>query len=203
MEKLADKGNGHYAYIDNIVEGQKVFVNEIGATLLTIAKDVKLQVEFNPARVASYRLVGYENRVMQDHDFDDDTKDAGEIGAGHSVTALYEIALRDNEHGPSRSSRTSRCANVRQLELTVSFRYRRGLGSETAPRRGCEGSARANASTSASPRPWPVRDLLRWIVAVRTATMDQDSDQRQAAGEVTRIHAHWWPVNRATPPPAP
>jgi Ca-activated chloride channel family protein len=91
MEKLADKGNGNYAYIDNIVEAQKVLVDEMAGTLLTVAKDVKLQVEFNPRRVGSYRLIGYENRMLRKEDFNDDTKDAGEIGAGHSVTALYEI----------------------------------------------------------------------------------------------------------------
>jgi Ca-activated chloride channel family protein len=91
MEKLADKGNGNYAYIDNILEARKTLVHEMGGTLLTVAKDVKLQVEFNPARVAAYRLIGYENRMLRDEDFTDDTKDAGEIGAGHSVTALYEI----------------------------------------------------------------------------------------------------------------
>ena len=91
MEKLADKGNGNYAYIDNIVEAQKVLVDEMAGTLLTVAKDVKLQVEFNPLTVASYRLIGYENRLLRTEDFDDDAKDAGEIGAGHSVTALYEI----------------------------------------------------------------------------------------------------------------
>jgi Ca-activated chloride channel family protein len=91
MEKLADKGNGNYAYIDNLVEARKVLVDEMAGTLLTLAKDVKLQVEFNPERVASYRLIGYENRMLRKEDFDDDTKDAGEIGAGHSVTALYEV----------------------------------------------------------------------------------------------------------------
>ena len=91
MEQLANHGNGNYAYIDNILEAQKVLVNEIGATLLTIAKDVKIQVEFNPAKVQAYRLVGYENRLLQDEEFNDDTRDAGELGAGHSVTALYEI----------------------------------------------------------------------------------------------------------------
>ncbi len=91
MEQLADKGNGHYAYVDDLLEAKKVFVQELGATLYTIAKDVKFQVEFNPARVKSYRLVGYENRLLADRDFNDDTKDAGEMGAGHSVTALYEI----------------------------------------------------------------------------------------------------------------
>ena len=91
MELLADKGNGNYAYIDSLFEARKTLVNEMGATLLTVAKDVKLQVEFNPNRVKAYRLIGYENRMLRDQDFKDDTKDAGEIGAGHSVTALYEI----------------------------------------------------------------------------------------------------------------
>ena len=93
MEKLADKGNGNYAYIDSLAEARKVLVREAGATLVTIAKDVKLQVEFNPARVASYRLIGYENRAARaTQDFNDDKKDAGEIGAGHT------------RHGPLRDS---------------------------------------------------------------------------------------------------
>ncbi len=91
LEQLADKGNGNHAYIDNILEAKKVFVDDVTATLYTIAKDVKIQVEFNPAKVASYRLIGYENRLLKKEDFDDDKKDAGEIGAGHTVTALYEI----------------------------------------------------------------------------------------------------------------
>jgi Ca-activated chloride channel family protein len=91
MEQLADKGNGQYAYIDNLNEARKVFVQEMRSTLFTIAKDVKIQVEFNPALVSSYRLIGYENRILAAQDFNDDIKDAGELGAGHSVTALYEI----------------------------------------------------------------------------------------------------------------
>ncbi|MET0790103.1 MAG: YfbK domain-containing protein, partial [Polyangiaceae bacterium] len=91
MEMLADKGNGNYAYIDSISEARKVLVREAGSTLITIAKDVKLQVEFNPTRVASYKLIGYENRLLAKEDFNDDKKDAGEIGAGHAVTALYEV----------------------------------------------------------------------------------------------------------------
>jgi Ca-activated chloride channel family protein len=91
MEILANKGNGNYAYIDNLQEARKVFVSEFGGTLFTIAKDVKLQIEFNPAKVQAYRLLGYENRLLQDEDFNDDTKDAGELGSGHAVTALYEI----------------------------------------------------------------------------------------------------------------
>ncbi len=93
MEQLADHGNGNFAYIDNLMEARKVLVTEMGGTLLTIAKDVKIQVEFNPSRVAAYRLIGYENRLLADEDFNDDTKDAGELGAGHSVTALYEVIL--------------------------------------------------------------------------------------------------------------
>jgi Ca-activated chloride channel family protein len=91
MEILADKGNGNYAYIDNITEARKVLVNEFGGTLFTIAKDVKLQIEFNPAKVKAYRLIGYENRVLKNEDFNNDKKDAGELGSGHTVTALYEI----------------------------------------------------------------------------------------------------------------
>jgi Ca-activated chloride channel family protein len=91
MEQLADKGNGNYAYIDDLLEARKVFVHEMGATLLTVAKDVKLQVEFNPAMVQAYRLIGYENRLLRNEDFADDRKDAGDMGAGHAVTALYEI----------------------------------------------------------------------------------------------------------------
>ena len=91
LEKLADKGNGNYAYIDTLLEAKKVLVEQMNGTLFTIAKDVKIQVEFNPAQVSAYRLIGYENRMLAKEDFNDDKKDAGEIGAGHTVTALYEI----------------------------------------------------------------------------------------------------------------
>jgi Ca-activated chloride channel family protein len=91
MEMLADKGNGNYAYLDSLQEARRVLVREAGSTLMTIAKDVKIQIEFNPATVAAYRLIGYENRLLRKEDFNNDLKDAGEIGAGHSVTALYEI----------------------------------------------------------------------------------------------------------------
>jgi Ca-activated chloride channel family protein len=90
LEKLAQHGNGHYAYIDDEREARKVFVEQ-GGSLVVVAKDVKLQVEFNPRRVGAYRLVGYENRLMRDQDFRDDTKDAGDMGSGHTVTAFYEI----------------------------------------------------------------------------------------------------------------
>ncbi|MDH3584714.1 MAG: von Willebrand factor type A domain-containing protein, partial [Phycisphaerae bacterium] len=91
MEKIANKGNGQYAYIDSLTEGRRVLVEDLSGTLVTIAKDVKIQIEFNPAEVAAYRLIGYENRMLAKQDFNDDTKDAGEIGAGHTVTALYEV----------------------------------------------------------------------------------------------------------------
>lgn len=91
METLADHGNGNYAYIDNLSEARKTLVNEFGSTLYTVAKDVKIQVEFNPAIVSAYRLIGYENRMLNEEDFNDDKKDAGEMGAGHVVTALYEL----------------------------------------------------------------------------------------------------------------
>jgi Ca-activated chloride channel homolog len=97
LEKIADKGNGHYAYIDSPREAYKVLVEEMGSTLVTVAKDVKIQVEFNPAKVGAFRLIGYENRIMAHQDFNDDTKDAGEIGAGHHVTALYELVAPGKE----------------------------------------------------------------------------------------------------------
>jgi Ca-activated chloride channel family protein len=93
MEQLADAGNGNYAYLDTLNEANKVLVSEMSSTLQTIAKDVKIQIEFNPAEVAEYRLIGYENRALKREDFNNDKIDAGDIGAGHTVTALYEITL--------------------------------------------------------------------------------------------------------------
>jgi Ca-activated chloride channel family protein len=101
MERLADKGNGNYAYLDSLYEARKVLVREAGGTLVTIAKDVKIQIEFNPKAVSAYRLIGYENRVLRNEDFKDDKKDAGEIGSGHSVTALYEIIPAGEDVGAS------------------------------------------------------------------------------------------------------
>jgi Ca-activated chloride channel family protein len=97
MEGLADRGNGNYAYVDTPNEARKVLVEQLGGTLVTIAKDVKLQLEFNPGKVAAYRLIGYENRLLRAEDFNDDKKDAGEIGAGHTVTALYELVPAGGE----------------------------------------------------------------------------------------------------------
>ena len=138
MEVLADKGNGNYAYIDNIQEAKKVLITEFGGTLFTIAKDVKLQVEFNPEVVQAYRLIGYENRKLKDEDFNDDTKDAGELGSGHSVTALYEIIPAGVESSFVKSvdplkyqrSEVSTSANENEI-LTVKFRYKEPDGSKS------------------------------------------------------------------------
>ncbi len=132
LEQLADHGNGHYAYIDNSIEARKVLVHEIGGTLYTIAKDVKIQVEFNPARIKEYRLIGYENRLMDAEDFEDDTKDSGDMGSGHTVTALYEIVPIDSSLQPYSISNNLRYTETRikqsSLEtdeiLTVKFRYK-------------------------------------------------------------------------------
>lgn len=127
MEALADHGNGNYSYIDSEMEAKKVLVEEMTGTLYTVAKDVKIQVEFNPVNVSGYRLIGYENRALADEDFHDDTKDAGEIGAGHTVTALYEIVL--NESGTSipeaelKYQNSTPTGNKDEL-LTVSLRYK-------------------------------------------------------------------------------
>ncbi len=128
MQELADRGNGNHYYIDNIMEAKKVLVTELSSTLHAIAKDVKIQVEFNPARVASYRLVGYENRELEDRDFTDDTKDAGEMGAGHTVTALYEIlpAADETPRGPLKYTKQTprKGSGLANEVLTVRVRYK-------------------------------------------------------------------------------
>lgn len=129
MEQLADKGNGNYAYIDNLLEAKKVLVHEMGGTLVTIASDVKIQVEFNPAKVKAYRLVGYENRLLNAEDFNDDKKDAGELGSGHTVTALYEIIPTGSDEPVPGSDvlkyqRTKSPATFSDEILTVKFRYK-------------------------------------------------------------------------------
>jgi Ca-activated chloride channel family protein len=130
MEALADHGNGNYSYIDSIAEARKVLIEEMGSTLFTVAKDVKLQVEFNPALVKGYRLIGYENRTMAAEDFANDAKDGGEIGAGHQVTALYEVALIDSKQEiPEVTSRygedgTVATGSLNGEYLTVNVRYK-------------------------------------------------------------------------------
>ncbi|MHC4401178.1 MAG: vWA domain-containing protein [Planctomycetota bacterium] len=132
MENISNKGNGNYAYVDGITEARKVLVEQMGGTLVTIAKDVKIQIEFNPAQAAAYRLIGYENRILAAEDFNDDKKDAGEIGAGHTVTALYEVVPTGVEADvPSvdplkyqSATRPSDDESVRQELLTLKLRYK-------------------------------------------------------------------------------
>lgn len=132
MEIIADKGNGNYSYIDNLLEAQKVLVSEFGGTFFTIAKDVKFQLEFNPVHVAEYRLIGYENRTLDDEDFDNDKKDAGEIGAGHSVTALYEIVPAGKKGTASglkyQNSQPSEVALISNDLVTLKLRYKKPDG---------------------------------------------------------------------------
>ena len=138
MEKLAGKGNGNYAYLDSLHEARKVLVRELGGTLTTIAKDVKIQVEFNPLAVDGYRLIGYEDRLLANEDFDDDAKDAGDIGAGHSVTALYEIVPK-GERTPGtpvkalkyqQQPRTTAAARGDEL-MTVAVRFKQPDGRDS------------------------------------------------------------------------
>lgn len=141
METLADKGNGNYAYIDDIMEAKKVLVSEFGGTLFTIAKDVKIQVEFNPTHVKAYRLIGYENRQLNDEDFNDDRKDAGELGSGHTVTALYEIITHESSTGSGyigtiddlkyqQNNTTSR--NFSDELMTLKLRYKQPQGNRSS-----------------------------------------------------------------------
>lgn len=137
MEKLADKGNGNYAYIDGLGEAKKVLVEQAGGTMITIAKDVKIQIEFNPAKVAGYRLIGYENRLLAKEDFNDDKKDAGEIGAGHTVTALYEIvpagavlpgSVDELKYQKVEKKNTAASPSASGEWLTVKLRYKKPEG---------------------------------------------------------------------------
>ena len=161
-EQLADIGNGNHAYVDSIDEGRKVLVEEMSSTMLTIAQDVKIQVEFNPAVVAEYRLIGYENRALRREDFNNDRVDAGEIGAGHDVTALYEITLV----GSRRRAAWTRCA-TRRSAAAAGTPARRSAGCACATRQpGGEHSRlietplpRSQLQAKASPR-------LRWSAAV-------------------------------------
>jgi Ca-activated chloride channel family protein len=182
MEQLADKGNGNYAYIDDLAEARKVLVEQAGATLVTVAKDVKLQVEFNPAKVAGYRLVGYENRRLADRDFDDDSKDAGDMGAGHSVTALYELVpTTPRATGKSSKGRALRYQRPHALDpaapdewMTVAVRYK-APDSETSERFEVPMTGRPHGVGAAS-------DDLRFAAAVAMYGMVlRDSDHRGRA----------------------
>jgi Ca-activated chloride channel family protein len=130
MEQISNAGNGNYFYIDNIREAKKVFVTQMRANMFTIAKDVKIQIEFNPKTIKAYRLIGYENRLLAKEDFDDDTKDAGELGAGHTVTAIYEVILSDSKSkqviakAADLKYQTKTVAGNSSDLMTVKFRYK-------------------------------------------------------------------------------
>lgn len=138
MEIIADKGNGNYSYIDNLQEARRVLVREFGGTLFTIAKDVKFQIEFNPSKVQSYRLIGYENRLLNDEDFNDDLKDAGEMGSGHNVTALYELVPSGSDekipsvdplkYQESKSTNVVSEKGYNNEYLTIKIRYKKPDG---------------------------------------------------------------------------
>jgi Ca-activated chloride channel family protein len=137
MVKLADAGNGNYAYIDSLSEANKVLVEQAGGTLVTVANDVKLQIEFNPRVVAAYRLIGYEKRILQDEDFNDDRKDAGDMGAGHSVTALYEwipagAAIDLPSIDPLKYQRVRPARTAAGEAMTVKIRFKQPGGRKSA-----------------------------------------------------------------------
>ena len=185
MEKLADKGNGNYSYLDSLEEAKKVLVREAGGTLVTIAKDVKIQVEFNPRTVAAYRLIGYENRALRNEDFNDDRKDAGEIGAGHSVTALYEIVPAGAAvDAPSvdplkyqREPRPSRAAGAREL-ATIKVRYKQP-----------QGSASRLVSTTMSDRVRPLTPNIGFASAVAEFAMLARDSEHAGLGSYRSVMA--------------
>ena len=183
MEILADKGNGNYAYIDNLQEAKKVFVTEFGGTLFTIAKDVKFQIEFNPTKVQAYRLIGYENRKLKNEDFNDDKKDAGELGSGHTVTALYEIipAGIDSDFlksvDPLKYQKSEVVANSSDSKelMTLKLRYKAPDGNK---------SKLITTSVNDKKQKWEnTSDNFRWSAAVaefgmllRESQYSQDAD---------------------------
>ena len=147
MEQLANDGDGNYIYIDNLTEAWKSFVDNLTSTLQVIARDAKIQVSFNPDVVHSYRLIGYENRDVADRDFRNDSVDAGEVGAGHSVTALYELRLHERIDGP-------RCQSARAIRGTRFSSDLRG-GSETSTSTTSKSTSRVRRRASSLRRPWP------------------------------------------------
>ncbi|GAA5039740.1 VWA domain-containing protein [Marivirga lumbricoides] len=188
MEILADKGNGNYAYIDNMLEAKKVLVNEFGGTLFTIAKDVKIQVEFNPANVTAYRLIGYENRKLQAEDFNNDKKDAGELGSGHTVTALYEIIPKGVEsyfkpidelkYQKDKPEEGSKKQFGNEL-LTVKFRYKAPDGEKSELlTKTVENEVMAINKTS---------DNFRWSAAVATFGMILKNSEYLEKGDYPMI----------------
>jgi Ca-activated chloride channel family protein len=208
MERLADKGDGNYAYLDSLTEARRVLVREAGSTLVTVAKDVKLQVEFNPATVAAYRLVGYENRLLKSRDFNDDSKDAGEMGAGHTVTALYEIVPPGEDTGapgvdPLKYQRPgepkARMVPVPSTELmTVKVRYKQPDGDRsslvTVPVSGHDttsprhvGFAAAVAEFGMLLRDSPFKASASWADVARLASEHRGADPQGYRAEFIRL----------------
>ena len=208
MERLADKGNGNYAYLDSLTEARRVLVREAGSTLVTVARDVKIQIEFNPATVGAYRLVGYEDRVLKARDFNDDTKDAGEIGAGHTVTALYEIVPPGEDVGapgvdPLKYQRPAdpepKRVPVPSTELmTVKVRYKQPDGDRSAlvtvpvagrltssPRH--VGFAAAVAEFGMLLRDSPFKGDVSWTDVIRLAQEHRGSDPDGYRAEFARL----------------
>ena len=205
MEKLADSGNGNYSYLDTIGEARRVLITEAGATLMTVAKDVKIQVEFNPATVGAYRLVGYENRLLHNEDFNDDRKDAGEMGAGHTVTALYEVAppgelIHTGSVDPlkyQQPSRPAQGADTSEL-MTVKVRYKEPSGNTSrlvsvAVRNGAArltanvGFAASVAEFGMLLRESPYKGDASWDQAVRLARTYRGEDPEGYRAEFARL----------------
>ena len=189
MEALADNGNGNYNYIDSLSEAKKVLVDEMGGTLFTVAKDTKIQVEFNPAMIKGYRLIGYENRAMAAEDFNDDKKDGGEIGAGHTVTALYEIALKDSEQEipeveSKYSAKADDTAELSGEYLTVNIRYKEPDG---------DTSSLITRSVDAASYSDKMSDNLSWAAGVAQAGMlirkSEYAGTSTMAGVIERLSA--------------
>ena len=206
MERLADKGNGNYAYLDSLSEAQRVLVAEAGATLVTVAKDVKIQVEFNPTVVAAYRLVGYEDRKLRARDFNDDSKDAGDLGAGHTVTALYEVVPPGEESGepgvdPLKYQRPPKPQLVvvpSNEMMTVKVRYKRldsdrsllltvPVLNKTTGTPARAGFAAAVAEFGMLLRQSPYRDPATWEDAEKLAASTRGSDPEGYRAEFVRL----------------
>ena len=207
MEMLADKGNGNYSYLDSIQEARRVLVAEAGSTLVTVAKDVKLQIEFNPRFVGAYRLVGYENRALRKEDFNNDRKDAGEMGAGHTVTALYEVVapgdpMPGGDVDPLKyqpSPRTERPVAPNSTELmTVKVRYKTPDGDtsrlievpvrDTEPRMSSNlGFAAAIAEFGMLLRRSDLRGSSSWEQAMTLAKTHRGNDPDGYRAELIRL----------------
>jgi Ca-activated chloride channel family protein len=208
MEKLADKGNGNYSYLDSLTEARRVLIDEAGSTLVTVAKDVKIQVEFNPALVGAYRLVGYENRKLKARDFNDDAKDAGEMGAGHSVTALYEIvppgeAVNSGgvdalKYQRSAQPAPQRVAVASSELMTVKVRYKKPDGAVstlvTVPVAGHNTASARNLSFAAAVaqfgmllRDSPFKADATWADVVRLASSSRGDDRDGYRAEFARL----------------